>query len=120
MQSNDDGLSPEVTLLKRLTDGDLTLLAAIRLFTRVDLAKKAVENCVRAQAIEVWSKQEEGEAVVQPWRLRGLLNDPCTWDGDSQMAATFHLRLTAAAQQRCLQDFDGLVQEVQVVEQFSR
>lgn len=120
MQSNDDGLSPEVTLLRRLADSELALPAAIRLFDRIDLAKKAVETCVRAQAIELWSKQDDGEAVVQPWRLRGLLNDPLTWDGENEVAGTYHLRLTEVAQQRCRQDFNRLVQEVQVVEQFSR
>lgn len=120
MQASDDSLSPEVTLLKRLAAGELSLLTAIRLFSRVDLAKKAVETCVRAQAIEVWSKQDGGEAVVQPWRLRGLLNDPGTWEGDNEAANSYQLRLTELAQQRCRQDFDGLIQEVQVVEQFSR
>ena len=120
MQSNDDGLSPEVMLLRQLAASDLALAAAIRLFDRIDLAKKAVETCVRAQAIELWSKQDDGEAVIQPWRLRGLLNDPTTWGGDQDAAGNYYLRLTDSAQQRCRRDFDRFVQEVQVVEQFSR
>ncbi|HVA50462.1 MAG TPA: hypothetical protein VNH11_29205 [Pirellulales bacterium] len=117
MQSNDEAVSPEVNLLRRLASSDLSLLAAIRLFPRIDLAKKLVEACVRCDAVELVSKEDGSEKVVQPWRLRFVLNDPGTWDADGELAAVYHLRMTAEAQQRYANDSARLIQDlVQVAE----
>jgi hypothetical protein len=56
-------------------------------------------------------KRDGEEMVVQPWRLRFVLNDPNTWDAASQ-ASVYHLRLTSDAQQRYVSDNESFVEEV--------
>ncbi|HVX11529.1 MAG TPA: hypothetical protein VHC22_10140 [Pirellulales bacterium] len=70
---------------------------AIALFPRLDRAKRAVEACVRSDAVDVVCKKGGAETAVQPWRLRFVLNDPSTWKTD---ASVYHLRLTAGAREQ--------------------
>jgi hypothetical protein len=112
MPSNDSAMSPELDLLGRLATSDLPLATAVTLFPRVDLAKKAVEVYVRSQTVELIRKREGVEVVVQPWRLRFLLNDPGTWKAASDGSAVYHLRLTPDAQDRFVADGPRFVQEL--------
>lgn len=104
MTPDEPATPPEFDLLERLATSDLPLAAAITLFPRLDRAKKVVEACVRSQTVELVRKSEGAEMVVQPWRLRFVLNDPGTWHGQSDGANVYHLRLTADAQQRYVAD----------------
>ncbi|HEV3003987.1 MAG TPA: hypothetical protein VGX78_05970, partial [Pirellulales bacterium] len=104
--------SPELDLLGRLAANDLPLSAAVALFPRIDLAKKAVEVCVRSQAAELVCKQAGKELVVQPWRLRFLLNDPGTWRAAADGSAVYHLRITPDAQGRYVADGGQFVRDL--------
>lgn len=112
MPSNDSAMSPEIDLLGRLTTSDVPLATAVTLFPRIDQAKKAVEVCVRSQAVELVRKREGVELVVQPWRLRYLLNDPGTWKAAADGSTIYHLRITRAAQDRFVADRERFVQEL--------
>jgi hypothetical protein len=105
-------MSPELDLLGRLTTSDVPLATAVKLFPRIDLAKKAVEICVRSQTVELVRKREGVEVAVQPWRLRNLLNDPGTWNAASEGSKIYHLRITRAAQDRFVADRERFVQEL--------
>lgn len=111
MPPNEPPLSPEVGLLDRLVESDLALPTAMTLFPRVDRAKKAVEACVRSQTVELVCKRDGEEMVIQPWRLRFVLNDPGTWDCDP-LTPVYHLRLTADAHDRYLADGHRFVKEL--------
>jgi hypothetical protein len=105
-------MSPELDLLGRLAVTDLPLSAAVALFPRIDLAKRAVEVCVRSQAAQLVCKQAGEEMVVQPWRLRFLLNDPGTWRAAAEGTAIYHLRLTPDAQDRYVADGEQFVRDL--------
>lgn len=105
-------MSPEIDLLGRLSTSDMPLSTAVTLFPRVDMAKRAVEVCVRSQAIELVRKREGIEVVVQPWRLRNLLNDPGTWKAAADGSTVYHLRITPEAQDRFAADRERFVQEL--------
>ncbi|HET6884418.1 MAG TPA: hypothetical protein VFI31_29970 [Pirellulales bacterium] len=111
MPPNEPSLSAEIGLLERLAESELSLTVAVTLFPRVDRAKRAVELCIRSEVVELICKRDGDEAVVQPWRLRFVLNDPGTWDADND-GAFYHLRLTAAAQERYVSDSQGLIEDV--------
>jgi hypothetical protein len=112
MPANDSSISAELDLLGRLAAKDLPLSAAVALFPRVDLAKRAVEVCVRSQAADLICKQDGEEQVIQPWRLRFLLNDPGTWVAASDGSAIYHLRLTPDAQDRYMAGGEEFVREL--------
>jgi hypothetical protein len=105
-------MSPEIDLLERLANSDLPLATAVTLFPRIDQAKKAVEVCVRSQTVELLCKREGAEVVVQPWRLRFLLNDPDTWKAENDGSAVYHLRLTPDAQDRYVAHGEQFVREL--------
>lgn len=111
MPPNESTESPEIGLLDRLVKSDLSLPAAITLFPRVDRAKKAVEACVRSQTVELLCRRDGEELVIQPWRLRFVLNDPGTWDSDPR-TPVYHLRLTPDAHDRYLAEGDRFVEEL--------
>ena len=111
MPSNESAMSPELGLLEKLATSDLSLIAAITLFPRIDRAKKAVETCVRSQTVELVYKCEGAETVVQPWRLRFVLNDPDTWEAESQ-ATVYHLRLTADGHERYTTDSQRFLEDL--------
>lgn len=111
MSPNEPPVSPEIGLLDRLVESELPLPAAMTLFPRVDRAKKAVEMCVRSQTVELVCKRDGEESVIQPWRLRFVLNDPGTWDAGST-SSLYHLRLTTDAQHRYLADSHRFVEEL--------
>lgn len=104
-------MSPEIGLLDRLVESELPLPAAMTLFPRVDRAKKVVEMCVRSQTVELVCKRDGDEMVIQPWRLRFVLNDPLTWESDPR-SSVYHLRLTADAHDRYLADGNRFVEEL--------
>lgn len=104
-------MSPEIGLLDRLVQNELSLPTAMTLFPRVDRAKKAVEACVRSQTVELVCKRDGEEMVIQPWRLRFVLNDPGTWETDP-LSSVYHLRLTADAHDRYLADSHRFVEEL--------
>jgi hypothetical protein len=112
MPPNEPDPSPELGLLERLATSDLPLAEAVTLFPRVDRAKKMVEACVRSDAVELVCKRDGGEMVVQPWRLRFVLNDPGTWNGQSEESTIYHLRLRADAHQRYAADREGFYQDL--------
>jgi hypothetical protein len=112
MPANDSSMSAELDLLGRLSTNDVPLSAAVALFPRVDLAKRAVEVCVRSQAVELVCKREGEELVVQPWRLRFLLNDPGTWVAAPDGSAIYHLRLTRDAQNRYVAGGEEFVRDL--------
>ena len=105
-------MSPELDLLERLATSDLPLAAAVTLFPRIDRAKKVVEVCVRSQTVELVCKREGSEMVVQPWRLRFVLNDPGTWEHQPDGSTVYHLRLTADAQEQYAADSERFVREL--------
>jgi hypothetical protein len=105
-------MSPELDLLGRLATSDVPLSTAVTLFPRVDQAKKAVEVCVSSQAVEVVRKREGADVVVQPWRLRNLLNDPGTWKAAADGSTVYHLRITPEAQDRFIADRERFVKEL--------
>ncbi|HWB10247.1 MAG TPA: hypothetical protein VG826_13535 [Pirellulales bacterium] len=111
MPAKEPSTSPELDLLGRLATEDVPLSTAVALFPRIDRAKRAVEVCVRSQTAELVCKREGEELVVQPWRLRFLLNDPGTWvtDGD---AAAYHLRLKPDAQDRYVAGGEQFVRDL--------
>jgi hypothetical protein len=109
MSPNDPDTSPELGLLERLATSDLSLTAAIELFPRIDRAKKAVEVCVRSQAVELICKSDGAETAVQPWRLRFVLNDPGTWESQ---ASNYYLQLTAEARERFTTDGRAFVEDL--------
>jgi hypothetical protein len=111
MTSNDPSLSPELGLLERLVESELSLAIAVGLFPRVDRAKRALEICIRSDTVELICKRDGEEAVVQPWRVRFVLNDPGTWDGDAD-GSVYHLRLTAEAHEQFVADSQGFVEGV--------
>jgi hypothetical protein len=105
-------MTAELDLLERLAANDVPLATAVSLFPRIDLAKKAVEVCVRSQAVDLVCKRQGEELVVQPWRLRFLLNDPSTWVAQSDGATIYHLRLTPHAQDRYVAGGEQFVREL--------
>lgn len=112
MPANDSSITAELDLLGRLATNDVPLSTAVALFPRIDLAKKAVEVCVRSQAVELVCKREGEELVVQPWRLRFLLNDPGTWVAQGEAAKIYHLRLKPDAQDRYVAGGEEFVREL--------
>jgi hypothetical protein len=112
MPANNPSISPELKLLGRLAIEDVPLSTAVALFPRIDLAKRAVDVCVRSQTVELICKQEGEELVVQPWRLRFLLNDPGTWVADGDASAIYHLRLKPDAQDRYVAEGEQFVRDL--------
>lgn len=112
MSPNDSAMSPELDLFGRLSASDVPLATAVTLFPRIDRAKKAVEVCIGSQAVELVRKREGVEVVVQPWRLRYLLNDPGTWKAAADGSTIYHLRITPEAQDRFAADRERFVQEI--------
>jgi hypothetical protein len=110
MPTNDS--DPEFDLLERLAISDMPLATAMTLFPRVDLAKKAVEVFVRSETVQLIRKRDGVEGVVQPWRLRNLLNDPGTWKAAAEGSNVYHLRLTQGAQDRFNADGKRFVREL--------
>lgn len=111
MSADHSNLSPEKGLLDRLVESDLSLTMAVALFPRVDRAKRALEMCVRSEAVELICRRDGEDLVVQPWRLRFVLNDPDTWDAQAD-GSIYHLRLTAAAQARYVADSQSFAEEL--------
>jgi hypothetical protein len=111
MPSNEPPVSPEIGLLDRLVQSELSLAVAMTLFPRVDRAKRVVEVCVRSQAVELICKRDGDEMVIQPWRVRFVLNDPGTWELDANRSI-YHLRLTTDGHDRYLSDGHRFVEEL--------
>jgi hypothetical protein len=111
MSADDSNLSPEIGLLDRLVESDVSLTVAVALFPRIDRAKRALETYVRSEAVELICRRDGEELVVQPWRLRFVLNDPDTWGANAD-GSIYHLHLTAAAQQRCVADSQSFAEEL--------
>lgn len=106
-------MSPESQLLEQLATSDLSLADAIRLFPKVDQAKRVIDIYVRSETLQLMFASGDTEAeLVQPWRIRSLLNDPKLWGAESQLRDQFSLRLTQHGHQRLAADSESLLAEL--------
>lgn len=106
-------MSPESQLLEQLAASDLSLAAAIQLFPKVDQAKRVIDIYVRSETLQLMFSPGDAEAeLVQPWRIRSLLNDPKLWAAGSQLRDQFAVRLTEQGQQRLAADSESLLAEL--------
>jgi hypothetical protein len=106
-------MSPESKLLEQLASGDLSLQVAVELFPKIDQAKRVIDVYVRSETIQLMFTRGDDEAeVVQPWRIRSLLNDPKLWCAESDLREQLSIRLTEHGQQRLADNSESLLAEL--------